>query len=115
MISSSLHCHHCVFAHRCSSELTGELRPPPRSSSPLLSPSHLGFSRTNPKMQRGLLVWSRGKCSIMVGGRWIGSTVRAGLCLARNLVGVWKMMSSDECYWGMDCSMEFWVRMVTFE
>ncbi|KAK8522782.1 hypothetical protein V6N12_056477 [Hibiscus sabdariffa] len=40
--SSSLYCRHRAIARRRSSELTGELRPPPRSSLPMLSPSHLG-------------------------------------------------------------------------
>ncbi|KAK9000809.1 hypothetical protein V6N11_081294 [Hibiscus sabdariffa] len=49
MISSSLHYRHRAIARRRSSELTGELRPPPISSPPMLSPSHLGFSRMTPK------------------------------------------------------------------
>ncbi|KAK9026629.1 hypothetical protein V6N11_039464 [Hibiscus sabdariffa] len=61
MISSSLYCRHRAIARRRSSELTGELRPPPRSSLPMLSPSHL-------VELKGLLVWLSAECSIMVGG-----------------------------------------------
>ncbi|KAK8504647.1 hypothetical protein V6N12_046896 [Hibiscus sabdariffa] len=86
MISSSLYCRHRAIARRRSSELTGELRPPPRSSLPMLSPSHLGLNGIwflgaafVVVELKGLLVWLRGECSIMVGGQWIGSTVRSDL------------------------------------